>query len=95
MAAPEGNNNAGKGKEWKDALRYALANYEDNQVQRGTALKAIAKKIVIKALEGEYPAIQEIGNRIDGKPVQAIEGTGDNGEIPLSVAVKFINSVND
>lgn len=88
MAAPEGNNNAGKGKEWKEALRYAVLNYEAPQIERGKALKLIAKKVVEKALEGDKDAIQEIGNRLDGKPVQAVEGTGNDGEFIIRWATE-------
>lgn len=82
--APTGNNNAGKGKEWNDALRYALANFETEKIERGQALKAIAKKVVEKAVEGDKDAIQEIGNRLDGKPAQAIVGP-EGG--PLAVEI--------
>ncbi len=82
MAAPLGNSNAAKGKEWREALRYALASYEDEKVERGQALKAIAKVVVQKAVEGDKDSIQEIGNRLDGKPAQSIVGEEEN---PLSI----------
>lgn len=78
MAAPLGNENAKKGKEWNEAIRYALANYENDTVQRGKALKAIAKKLIEKALDGDKDSIQEIGNRLDGKPAQTIAGDEEN-----------------
>lgn len=68
MAAPSGNQNAKKGKAWFDALRKEC-------VQRN-ALEDIAKVVVEKALAGEQWAIQEIGNRMDGKPAQALEHSG-------------------
>lgn len=78
MAAPSGNKNAAKGKAWFDALRKEC-------VQR-SALDDIAKLVVDKALAGEQWAIQEIGNRLDGKPAQAI--TGDDGG-PVEIAVTW------
>ena len=75
--APVGNVNGMKKGEWEDAIHYALANYEAGGIQRGKALKCIAKKLVEKALDGDKDAIAEIGNRLDGKPKQAIEGTGN------------------
>lgn len=75
MAAPKGNKNAVKGREWFEALRYALANYEDNDVKRGQALKRIGKKLIEQALAGDMAAIKEIGDRIDGKAVQVIDAT--------------------
>jgi len=71
----KGNNNAAKGREWFEALRYALANYEDDKTKRGQALKRIGKKLIEKALEGDMMAIKEIGDRIDGKAVQVIDAT--------------------
>lgn len=69
MAAPIGNSNAKKGKEWFDALRKEC-------IQRN-ALADIAKILVDKAIAGEAWAIAEIGNRFDGKPAQSVELTGD------------------
>lgn len=94
MAAPAGNNNAGKGKDWNDALRYALANYEDKDkaVERGKALKKIAMKVVEKAIEGDKDSIQEIGNRLDGKPAQSIVGEEDN---PLKILHRIERTIVD
>ncbi len=71
MAAPAGNTNAKKGKEWFDALRKQC-------VQRGTLDKA-AKALCEKAEAGEAWAIQEVANRFDGKPAQAVELSGELG----------------
>lgn len=71
MAAPKGNRNAAKGKEWFDALRKEC-------VQRG-ALPEIAKVLVDKAVAGEAWAIQEVANRFDGKPGQAVELSNPDG----------------
>lgn len=69
MAAPNGNSNARKGKEWFDALRKEC-------VQR-KALDKIAKVLVDKAEAGEAWAIQEVANRFDGKPGQSVELSGE------------------
>lgn len=63
--------------EWQAALRDTLARYEGTEIQRGTALRAIAKKVVELALEGDQFAIKEIGDRLDGKAAQAVNVTGD------------------
>lgn len=70
--APKGSRNAAKGKQWLDALR--------KQVVQRDALDKIAGKVVDAALEGELWAIQEIGNRFDGKPAQAVEVSGPDGD---------------
>jgi hypothetical protein len=71
MAAPSGNSNARKGKEWFDALRKAC-------IQRDS-LPKIAEALLTKAEAGEGWAIQEVANRFDGKPAQAVELTGEGG----------------
>ena len=71
MAAPVGNKNATKGKDWFNALRKEC-------VQR-KALEEIATVVVDAALAGEQWAIAEIGNRFDGKPGQSIDVVADLG----------------
>lgn len=71
MAAPRGNRNAAKGKDWESALRRALAQHETRN-----ALTAIAKQVVNKALDGDMSAIKEIGDRLDGKPAQSVDLSG-------------------
>lgn len=81
MPAPLGNNNAGKGRRWQDALHKALARFEltteEFQVKAGEALDKIAERVVEKALAGDKDSIAEIGNRLDGKPAQAVTVSGD------------------
>jgi hypothetical protein len=89
MAAPKGNQNAAKGKRWQEALIKALAQYEnkDAGIKRGQALAKIAEMVVMKALGGDKDAAAEIGNRLDGKPAQALEHSGVDG-VPLHVFEK-------
>lgn len=79
MAAPLGNQNAKKAKRWQDALVKALARFEtqDGTIKAGQALDKIAEAVVLKALTGDKDSIAEIGNRLDGKPAQAIVGDDD------------------
>lgn len=84
MAAPLGNKNGAKGKTWADALRKALLQYESDGVVRKQALFHIATKVVEKALEGDSTAVREIGDRLDGKPAQAIVG---DSEEPLTIMI--------
>lgn len=71
--APKGSKNAARGTEWRDAIRKAVAMFESEDVERGQALRKIADVVVIQALSGNKDAIQEIGNRLDGKPHQSID----------------------
>ena len=76
MAAPKGNKNGANGSKWRDALKRALGRYSSKVVKRGQALNTIAEKVVELALAGDKDAIAEIGNRLDGKPTQTIQGNG-------------------
>ena len=81
--APLGNQNAKKGKLWTDALRKAIA-------QNPHKLRLAAEKLLDDASEGNIMAIKEIGDRMDGKAVQATtfeDGEGNN--VTTSLEVRF------
>lgn len=73
--APNGNKNAIRGKVWRDALDKAIKQYvnKKNGIERGQALFKIATGVVEMALAGNKDAIQEIGNRLDGRPHQSMD----------------------
>lgn len=81
--APQGNNNAAKAKVWSDALRKYITQ-NDN-------LPKLAEALVKKAMEGDVIAMKEIGDRLEGKVVQRIEGTGDGGEFVTKMTIEFVN----
>lgn len=86
MGAPLGNNNRGKNKEWRDALKRAVARVGSKQKGDGTAfqkgMNLIAEQLVEAANNGDSWALKEIGDRIDGKPAQQQILTGiDDGPI--------------
>lgn len=70
--APQGNQNAAKTRRWMQALDKALKQYNKGDIKAGQALDRIAERVIELALTGNDAdfrfAIQEIGNRIDGKP---------------------------
>lgn len=76
MAAPKGNKNAQKAKDWERELRTALHHFESEKVQKGQALAKIAKNVVAQAVEGDWKAIEEIANRLDGKHAQSVDISG-------------------
>lgn len=80
-----GNTNAAKGREWFDALRKQC-------VQRGTLAKA-AEALCVAAEAGEQWAIVEIGNRMDGKPAQAVQLSGPDGG-PIQTAAQPIPTIS-
>ena len=69
MANPRGQQ---RDKPFRDALRMELAALgEDSK-----ALRSIARSLIAAASEGKMDAIKEIGDRMDGKPAQAMEMSG-------------------
>lgn len=67
-------------KLWQEAVRKTVLEYheiEDDQGKRQKVrnLSLIAKTLVAKAREGDIAAINEIGNRLDGKAHQTSEHT--------------------
>ena len=44
------------------------------------ALRKVAKALITKASDGDVSAIKEIGDRLDGRPTQATEISGRDGE---------------
>lgn len=58
---------AKRSREWRDAIRRALAR-RGNGLEGG--LNALADKLVDAALNGDTWALREIGDRLDGKPRQ-------------------------
>lgn len=68
--APVGNTNGAKGRMWLDALSRRIA-------QRPKDLEDIANAVIEAAKAGEPWAITELGNRLDGKPMQPVEHSGE------------------
>ena len=93
MPAPIGNQNAAKGAEWREAIKRALtrasAKLKDNdEIGWRRGLDSVADKFIAAAEDGEPWAMKEIGDRIDGKPAQSVDLTGEVN-IPLSGTVRF------
>jgi hypothetical protein len=74
MGAPLGNQHAAKDRRWRKAIERALAR-SGGDVDAG--LNPIADQVVAAALKGDRDAWREIGDRLDGKPAQTIQGDGD------------------
>lgn len=85
MGAPIGNTNAASAKEWQQALRRAMAHKAGGDYRK--TLDKIAGMVVDKALEGDREAWQEIGNREDGKPAQAIVG---DASAPIEINARWL-----
>lgn len=73
--APTGNTNATKNKPWRDAINRALK--KRSRVDAKEALDELAEKLLLAAENGEGWALKEVGDRIEGKPAQAVTVSGD------------------
>lgn len=67
----KGNLGAAAHQVWRDAIRRAAMQRDGKQ------LRALADRLIDKALEGDVSALKEIGDRLDGRPAQTIEMSGD------------------
>lgn len=78
-------------RRWRTALRMELKAGEGN----GRGLRDIARVVIDLALAGDMRAIKEIGDRLDGRPAQQVQLTGD-GEQPLIVTpISYANAIED
>ena len=67
VGAPFGNKNSAKSRPWRAALDRAI-----KQDTRKLLDKA-ARAVLEAAAGGDLAAIKEIGDRMDGKPIQAVD----------------------
>jgi hypothetical protein len=73
-----GNQNAARGKIWNDHLRRAIIQDDFRRVRQA------AEKLLDLAAQGEPWAIKELGDRLDGKAIQAttLEDASGNTILP-------------
>lgn len=75
---------------WTDAIRVAVNREETTEGQKRKRLSIIADKLCRLAMEGDMQAIKEIGDRLEGRPKQAQEISGPDGDpLPVSLNVAF------
>ena len=85
--APIGNQNAVKAKRWQQAIDRAL---EKRSKADGIAeLDKLAEEFLEAVRAEGITGFRELGDRVDGKPAQAITGA-DGGNLILEV-VQFAN----
>jgi ribosomal protein L17 len=78
MAAPLGNKNAVKNRPWAEVINRALIQGD------GQRLRTIAEKLLTLAENGDIQALKEVGDRLDGKPAQQVQLSGD-ADAPLKI----------
>lgn len=88
--APKGNENRARGKRWAAAIERAVDRYPEKASgeDRSDLMKGIdaaADAFVAKMMaDKDLGFFREFGDRVDGKPAQAHELSGPDGE-PISV----------
>jgi hypothetical protein len=93
MAAPLGNQNAAKAKVWRAAIDRALERRTKSRIDGLKEIDALADKLLDAVASGDLPALKEFGDRLDGKPAQAIVG-GDEDDNPIrveTIAIKLVS----
>lgn len=77
----------------RDALMVALKREaEDANGQKTRKLNLIASKLVDLAVDGDMQAIKEIGDRVDGRPAQMIQGDQD---APVGLIIRWADADPD
>lgn len=71
--APLGNQNAARAAIWRAAIMRALERRKPAN-ERIQAIDELADKLIDLVAMGELGALKEFGDRLDGKPAQAIVG---------------------
>ena len=89
MGAPFGNTNGKKeNRIWGEAIKRVVAQGNSQK------LRDLAEKLVSLAEAGDVAALKELGDRLDGKPAQQVQLSGD-AETPLIVSVvKFLDAAD-
>lgn len=82
-----GNDNAKRGRRYRDAIRRELAK-RYGSVDAG--YEAIAAKLIDKCDEGDLGALKEAGDREDGKPQQAIVGDDDAPPVNIRGVIDLV-----
>lgn len=91
MAAPVGNQNAARAKVWRAAIERALERRTQSRTDGIKEIDALADKLLTLVAAGDLPALKEFGDRIDGKPAQAI--VGDSDADPVNVYAKIERAI--
>ena len=75
MGAPAGNKNAAKAKVWTAAIQRAMESR--SKLDQKACIDELAGKLLDLCMAGDLSALVELGNRLEGKPAQALTLGGD------------------
>lgn len=81
-------------KQWADAIRVAVNEHMEGNPKNPKKIRQLASNLVDLALSGESWAVQEVGNRLDGRPHQSVAVGGDE-ESPIHVVTKIERVIVD
>lgn len=87
----QSGNAGGRSKEkiWRNAIERAVQRATTGRIDYAK-LDELADKLLSLAADGDMQALKEIGDRLDGKPAQAI--TGPDGERLIdAIVVTIVN----
>ena len=80
MAAPLGNQNAAKAKQWTAAIERAIEKRAKTGQTKAEVLDEIAEKFLLACDTGDLQAFKELCDRLEGKSAQAITVANPDGE---------------
>jgi hypothetical protein len=83
MPASRGNQYAAKGRRWATAIERALA--KRSRTEQLEALDDLAEVLLRACDSGDLVALKELGDRLDGRPKQALVGE-DGGPVRVEFA---------
>lgn len=77
-------------KWWSDAVKLAVNREQDDDGKKKKRINIIADKLCKLAIEGDMTAIKEIGDRLDGRPRQAVEVAGSEKDGSIGITFKTV-----
>jgi len=93
MPFEKGNQLAANSKRWQMAIENALKERNKSRKDKLDALDELAEKLLLNADQGDMQALKELGDRLDGKSVQAVEQkTEHSGNIKHDVEIRIIDN---
>lgn len=93
MGAPVGNTNAAKARIWTEAIKRAISRRYNGDLSHG--LDKLADDFIAAVATGDLASFKELGDRLEGKPAQAVTLGGDEDN-PLQHrhTVEFVNGAH-
>lgn len=81
-------------KSFTNMLRIAVAEtHDEREGVKRTKLRALADALVEKGIAGDMQAQNAIADRLEGKPKQQVEMSGDpDNPVVNSIAVRYIDA---